>query len=85
MDRKPKEFGPYQVKDIRNIRIIDLNLRLGQPYVFQHQGSCEHLMIFTDLRLMNVADEQRLTEYPIRVYNNVPQILCCACNVAAPV
>lgn len=84
MDRKKNEIGPYHVKDIADVKIIDLDLRLGQPYVYQHQGNCEHLLIFTDLRLMNGTDEQSDKEYPIRIYDNVHQIKCCACkeNVA---
>uniref|UniRef100_A0A915DQJ2 snRNA-activating protein complex subunit 3 n=1 Tax=Ditylenchus dipsaci TaxID=166011 RepID=A0A915DQJ2_9BILA len=80
MDRKPGEFGSYKVEDIASARVIDLSLRLGQPYVYQHQGKCEHLLIFSDLRLLNAGDEQRDSEYPIRVYDNVHQVLCCTCN-----
>ena len=85
MERKPEQFNKCQVKDISSVQVIDLNLRLGQPYVYQHQGSCEHLVIFTDLRLLHPSDEQRLTEYPIKVFGMEHQILCCACNVTAPV
>lgn len=85
MERKPEQFNKCQVKDISSVKVIDMNLRLGQPYVYQHQGSCEHLVIFTDLRLLHSSDEQRLTEYPIKVFGMEHQILCCACNVTAPV
>jgi snRNA-activating protein complex subunit 3 len=79
LDRK-KEFGAYHVKDITEARVIDLSLRLGQPCVFQHQGNCEHLIIFSDLRVMGASDEQDLTKYPIRLYESISQIMCCACR-----
>ena len=29
---------------------IDLTARLGQPYVYVHQGDCEHIVVLSDLR-----------------------------------
>lgn len=74
------DFGPHEVKNIADVRIIDLKLRLGQPYLYQHQGKCEHLLVFSDLRLVNASDEQKVDEYPIRVYDTVKQIMCCVCK-----
>ncbi|KAK3911750.1 snRNA-activating protein complex subunit 3 [Frankliniella fusca] len=31
-------------------KIIDLTVRLGYPYLYQHQGNCEHLFCFSDIR-----------------------------------
>jgi len=28
----------------------DLRIRLGYPYVFVHQGDCEHMIVFKDIR-----------------------------------
>lgn len=30
--------------------IIDLTVKLGYPYLYQHQGNCEHLFCFSDVR-----------------------------------
>lgn len=27
-----------------------IDLRLGYPYLYMHQGNCEHLIVFTDAR-----------------------------------
>jgi len=43
MKRKKKDFGEFYVKDMAGVKIIDFKLRLGQPYVYVHQGFCEHL------------------------------------------
>uniref|UniRef100_A0A183CL36 snRNA-activating protein complex subunit 3 n=1 Tax=Globodera pallida TaxID=36090 RepID=A0A183CL36_GLOPA len=71
LDRKPKQFGPYKVEDMANVRVVDLNLRLGQPYVYQHQGRCEHVLIFSDIRLLLPGDVQNLADYPIRLYDSI--------------
>ena len=62
------------------VRVKELTLRLGQPYLFQHQGNCEHLLIFSDLRLLNASDEQLPERYPIKVYDTRTEILCFVCR-----
>jgi len=79
MDRK-KEIGDYQIRDIEGITVADLTLRLGQPYLFQHQGNCEHQMIFTDLHLLTAAEEQSIEKYPLKVYEHLKPINCCTCK-----
>merc|ERR1712002_1387776 len=44
---------------------LDLSIRLGQPYVYIHQGNCEHLIVFTYLRMMNIDDCQARLAYPL--------------------
>uniref|UniRef100_A0A914LYR0 snRNA-activating protein complex subunit 3 n=1 Tax=Meloidogyne incognita TaxID=6306 RepID=A0A914LYR0_MELIC len=80
MKRKKKDFGEFHVKDMAGVKIIDFKLRLGQPYVYVHQGFCEHLIIFTDLRLLLPGDIQRIEDYPIRLFDIKTQKLCCACS-----
>ena len=38
-------------KTMEDTKMCDLNIRLGYPYLYCHQGNCEHLLIFTDMRL----------------------------------
>lgn len=83
MDRKRADIDAYRVVDLAAVRVIDLVLRLGQPYLYQHQGDCEHLLIFTDLRLLTAADEQSLHEYPIRVFDNAKLTMCMTCKASA--
>ncbi|KHN82427.1 snRNA-activating protein complex subunit 3 [Toxocara canis] len=65
MEKKKDLFGVVQVKDIAGVQVQDLVCMLGYPYVYVHQGSCEHVFYFTDLRLMDAQD------YPI----SFPQML----------
>jgi len=43
-------IGPFHSKRMETAHFIDLTARLGQPYVFIHQGDCEHIVIFSDIR-----------------------------------
>ncbi|KAJ8299842.1 hypothetical protein KUTeg_022589 [Tegillarca granosa] len=44
--------GPYQSEKMENTTFLDLNVRLGYPYVYQHQGNCEHIIVISDVRWM---------------------------------
>ncbi|EDV21098.1 uncharacterized protein TRIADDRAFT_30987, partial [Trichoplax adhaerens] len=45
-----KGLGVPSSKLMTEVKFIDLKIRLGYPYLFCHQGDCEHLIIFQDLR-----------------------------------
>ncbi|KAL5004355.1 hypothetical protein ScPMuIL_017811 [Solemya velum] len=59
-----RKLGPYQNKVMEETSFVDLNIKLGHPYVYQHQGDCEHLIVFSDLRLLDRDDCQDVREYP---------------------
>ena len=31
-------------------KFIDLNIRLGFPYLYNHLGNCEHVFVFTGVK-----------------------------------
>lgn len=35
---------------MEDTKFIDLNIKIGFPYLFNHLGNCEHLVIFTGLK-----------------------------------
>ena len=43
-------YGVCSSKKMEETKFEDLTIKLG--YVFVHQGNCEHLLIFRDLRYM---------------------------------
>lgn len=45
--------------------VIDLTVKLGYPYLYQHQGNCEHLFCFSDVRLLHQSDPLQSSKYPI--------------------
>ena len=43
-------YGVCTSKKMEETRFEDLTIKLGYPYVYAHQGNCEHIFIFRDLR-----------------------------------
>lgn len=84
MKKRKDKFEPSKVVDMANIKIKDLTMRLGQPYVFMHIGNCEHLVIFTDLKTLHPTDSQDLAEYPILLCDKYNSPKCCVCQNASP-
>lgn len=79
-------LGPFGTAPMENTRFDELTVQLGYPYVYVHQGGCEHLMVFTDLRLHDwrtdpPADSGR---YPLLV-GTVPRPsrYCSLCDLNA--
>ncbi|KAJ1522164.1 hypothetical protein ONE63_002475 [Megalurothrips usitatus] len=50
---------------MEDTRIIDLTVKLGYPYLYQHQGNCEHLFCFSDVRLIHQSDVLKMSRYPL--------------------
>ncbi|VDN27348.1 unnamed protein product [Gongylonema pulchrum] len=79
MKKKPNEFGPTQVKSLASgTKIKDLVCRLGYPYVYVHQGKCEHVFYFTDLRLMDVQDYP--IDFPQKLSDTSVENYCVTCH-----
>lgn len=70
------------VKPMSEVTFDDLRIRLGYPYLYCHQGYCEHLVVFSDVRLMHGDDCQDLSKYPIMI-NKPPKkkVVCMICRV----
>ncbi|KAH3837012.1 snRNA-activating protein complex subunit 3-like [Dreissena polymorpha] len=59
-----RNMGPYEVKKMEDVTFLDLTLQLGRPYLYLHQGDCEHIIIFSDIRLLTKEHSQDVREYP---------------------
>lgn len=46
------------VKSMEHTLLADLSICLGQPYLYVHQGNCEHIIQFTDIRYVSVLPGQ---------------------------
>lgn len=78
-------FGSVKVKDMKNIKISDLNIRLGHPYVFIHMGGqCEHQFVFSDLRMLTVNDYYHIETYPYKVAEVYRGKTCAICKIDVP-
>ena len=49
----------YESLNMNNIKIEDISLRIGYPYIFRHIESCDHVIILNDIRVMDKYDNFR--------------------------
>ncbi|RWS30582.1 snRNA-activating protein complex subunit 3-like isoform X1, partial [Leptotrombidium deliense] len=76
-------IGPFESETMENTKFEDLEIQLGYPYLYVHQGNCEHLFVITDIRLhVPQSDSRSIKDYPKIVSTNrrVP-IKCLSCNL----
>ncbi|XP_035667237.1 snRNA-activating protein complex subunit 3-like [Branchiostoma floridae] len=59
--------GSYTTQHMEDVKFNDLHIRLGYPYLYCHQGDCEHLIIFKDLRMFHADDCRDEGLYPLMV------------------
>lgn len=75
-----RRVGPFTVAKMEETKFIDLEIQLGEPYLYQHQGHCEHVLVFSDLRLMGSRDRQNLMDYPLsQLLHLKSRARCMAC------
>lgn len=75
-------YGVCNSKRMEVTRFEDLAIKLGYPYVYVHQGNCEHLLIFRDLRMLHMDDPQIISGYPFRVFRTRPKRQrCMICSI----
>ncbi|XP_018305934.1 snRNA-activating protein complex subunit 3 isoform X2 [Mycetomoellerius zeteki] len=58
-----RDIGPFKVATMDAL-INSLYTKFGFPWVYQHQGCCEHLIVLTDARLVTVDDVLTSSVYP---------------------
>lgn len=75
-------LGPFNTERMEDFKFEDLSLRLGYPYVYQHQGNCEHLIAFSDVRLLHKSDNLHSKNYPlIRSMSTSNAQYCMICGI----
>ncbi|GAB1605219.1 snRNA-activating protein complex subunit 3-like isoform X1 [Argonauta hians] len=57
----------YQSQLMEETRFCDLAIRVGHPYIYMHQGSCEHILVVSDIRMMHPYDSFNIHDYPLLV------------------
>ncbi|KAI4458855.1 snrna-activating protein complex subunit 3 [Holotrichia oblita] len=78
-----KKIPKFKTVPMDQVRLQDLNFRLAYPYIYQHRGNCEHIIIFSDVRLIKRSDPLCRSEYPFyRSINRYSVELCNICHVA---
>lgn len=62
--RAKKGLGPFKKKRMEDCTFEDIDFRLGCPYLYLHQGNCEHLFTIADIRYVRDDLEFRQTKFP---------------------
>ncbi|CAG2158360.1 unnamed protein product [Oppiella nova] len=82
--RSPERgIGPFKTSRMDETKFSDLEIQLGYPYLYQHQGDCEHILVFSDIRLLKPSvDSMDSNDYPkIVSTNRRTQVRCGMCNL----
>ncbi|XP_045145049.1 snRNA-activating protein complex subunit 3 isoform X3 [Echinops telfairi] len=58
-------YGKFQAANMEDFTFNDLHIKLGFPYLYCHQGDCEHVVVITDIRLVHHDDCLDRTLYPL--------------------
>ncbi|EPB74960.1 hypothetical protein ANCCEY_05936, partial [Ancylostoma ceylanicum] len=69
-----------QTKGAKDITVIvDLTCRFGAPYLYNHVGACEHLVVITRACLRDASHPDG--PYPVPIYEgNFRRIACAGCK-----
>ncbi|XP_036782554.2 snRNA-activating protein complex subunit 3 isoform X2 [Manis pentadactyla] len=60
-------YGKFQTAKMEDFTFNDLCIKLGFPYLYCHQGDCEHVVVITDIRLVHHDDCLDRTLYPLLI------------------
>ncbi|XP_075979753.1 proximal sequence element A Pbp49 [Anticarsia gemmatalis] len=61
---RERKKGNFPKMDMCQVRLDELVLKLGYPEVYVHQGNCEHVFVFSEVRLLHASDPLRFSNYP---------------------
>lgn len=75
---KSRNFPPYTQGTMEDTRLEDLTVKVGFPYLYCHQGDCEHLVIITDVRLIHRNDCLDNKLYPLLLHKDRVDTQKCA-------
>jgi len=79
-----KSLGVFRKGDMDAMRFKDLIIRLNYPYYYVHQGNCEHVLMFKEIRLLHSSDNQNLNCYPLQTFGaRMRRRKCRVCEVNA--
>ncbi|XP_026870667.1 snRNA-activating protein complex subunit 3 [Electrophorus electricus] len=79
---KTHDFPDFKTARMEDTTFYDLKVKVGYPYLYCHQGDCEHVIILTDVRLMHRDDCLDRKFYPLLTHKHrVATRKCCVCHL----
>ncbi|XP_003216487.3 snRNA-activating protein complex subunit 3 isoform X1 [Anolis carolinensis] len=64
-ESRNRGYANLQSVKMEDYTFKDLNIKVGFPYLYCHQGDCEHIVIITDIRLIHRDDCLDRSLYPL--------------------
>merc|ERR1712098_59693 len=65
---KQEGLQRYTQANMSQMQLKDLPIKLGCHYMYRHQGNCDHVIIFNQMRMFNNQDIQNVKAYPFAVF-----------------
>lgn len=64
--KKWAESNGHSIESISTMstKLLELKVRIGEPYIYQHLGRCEHLFIFNEISFAQSTDCLGQSNYP---------------------
>ncbi|XP_048855864.1 snRNA-activating protein complex subunit 3 [Brienomyrus brachyistius] len=79
---KSHDFPPFQSRKMEETSFSDLRLKVGYPYLYCHQGDCEHVVLIADVRMAHQDDCLDMNLYPLLAYKHrVKTRKCSVCHM----
>ncbi|KAG7333652.1 hypothetical protein KOW79_002059 [Hemibagrus wyckioides] len=79
---KTKGFPEFTTAKMEETTFSDLRVKVGYPYLYCHQGDCEHVLILTDVRLVHKDDCLDRKLYPLLTHKHrVVTRKCSVCHL----
>lgn len=81
-------IGPFQRKKMEEHTFGDLEFRLGCPYLYLHQGECEHLFTISDIKYVPIDENLGQIKFPFVTATSIGRkadnLRCYMCRSRSP-
>ncbi|CAO3652459.1 unnamed protein product [Cunninghamella echinulata] len=72
----------YNKESMNDITLNELSLKINEPYLFNHQKDCQHVVLIRDIRFIKKKEEFDVSKYPITTYSwRYTRYKCSMCMV----
>ncbi|NP_957409.1 snRNA-activating protein complex subunit 3 [Danio rerio] len=79
---RSRDFPDFKTARMEDTSFNDLQMKVGFPYLYTHQGDCEHVVVLTDVRLVHQDDCLDIKLYPLITHKHrVMTRKCSVCHL----
>ena len=84
LDSDPLASSRFMQQKMEETRFQDLVLSVGTPYLYVHQGDCQHTIVVTEIRQVQSYDCRFQSAYPLQVFQcKIRRKKCRICDIFA--